>query len=112
MDFIKGILQLLSESPDAEVLKIKRVNVATGQVAALVMLAKSTANEAFVVFQLITSNNGNGFIVSCGGNVDHMEEFAPLCLRTMPTFSIKSGDKKVKVPTSAPKSTQTNNTIL
>jgi len=110
-DFIKGVLKVMSTSESLKLVKAKIVRTASGEVAALVLTALTKDAEPELVFRLITSKEGHGFVVACGGVAPKdLEKAAALCMGTMKTFTLKSVTPAAapkKMPVSTPLSTQT-----
>lgn len=110
--FIQAILKVMSTSENLKLVKAKIVRTASGEVAALVLTALTKEAEPELVFRLITSKEGHGFVVACGGVAPKdLEKAAALCMGTMKTFTLKAAPPapkgKPKMPASTPLSTQT-----
>lgn len=84
--FIKAILDTEAKSEDTKVLQVFKAKLKSGETAAGVIKLKLTDDGHVMFFQIVTSKNGRGFIVKCGGDPKTLHSWQALCAETLETF--------------------------
>jgi hypothetical protein len=87
--FIKAIIAEQDKDDNTKFFSLRKVQIESGEVAGLATMGRKTSHGVIGRLELVTSHGNDGFIVTCGGNLEEAEEWQELCVDVLSTFTIR-----------------------
>lgn len=89
LGFIRAVITEQDRDENTRFFVIRKVEIESGEVAGFASMARMTSHGVMGRLELVTSRGNNGFIVSCGGDIDHNEEWQSLCVDVLASFALR-----------------------